>query len=71
MLMEKYIHKINGITGKTSLSVVIPHNISEDLNILKGDYVEIKKKGDNIILRKLVMQTDLINTGILNEAICS
>lgn len=66
--MNKHIHKINGVDGKTSLSVVIPHTILENLNIVKGDFVEIDRKEDKIIIRKLKVEEIVANTGIGNEA---
>ena len=51
--MEEYIHKINGVIGKTSLNVVLPKNFINDLNIQKGDFVEINKDDDKIVIKKL------------------
>ena len=51
--MEEYIHKINGVIGKTSLNVVLPKNFINELNIQKGDFVEINKDDDKIVIKKL------------------
>jgi len=51
--MEQYIHKIHGINDKTSLNVVIPHNIVEHLRISRGDFVEINQEENKIIIKKL------------------
>jgi AbrB family looped-hinge helix DNA binding protein len=51
--MQDYIHKVNGIIGKASLSVVLPKNIIKDLHIQKGDYVEITRSNEEIIIKKL------------------
>ncbi len=52
--METFIHKINGV-GKASLNVVIPHNILDDLDIAKGDFVEINRDLNKIIIKKLMV----------------
>lgn len=59
--MKEYVHRINGNIGKSSLSVVLPINILKDLNIVKGDYVEIDRDKDHIVIRKLRMQKGGIN----------
>lgn len=51
--MEEYIHKINGIIGKASLSVVLPKKILSALKIGKGDFVEINKEQEKIVIRKI------------------
>lgn len=51
--MGQYIHKINGIIGKASLSVVLPKNILSTLKIGKGDFVEIDREQEKIVIRKI------------------
>lgn len=51
--MGEYIHKINGIIGKASLSVVLPKNILSALKIGKGDFVEINREQEKIVIRKI------------------
>lgn len=51
--MKQYIHKVNGIPGKTSLNIVIPKNILQFLSIRKGDFVEINRIKDKIIINRL------------------
>jgi bifunctional DNA-binding transcriptional regulator/antitoxin component of YhaV-PrlF toxin-antitoxin module len=65
--MEKYIHKINGIIGKTSLSVILPKNILTDLAIAKGNFVEIKKERDEIIIKKIIDTETSIKNNQLSE----
>jgi antitoxin component of MazEF toxin-antitoxin module len=52
--MDKYIHKINGKIGKSSLSVILPKNFLTDLAITKGNFVQIQKEKDEIIIKKLI-----------------
>ncbi len=49
----EYIHKLNGKIGKTSLSVVLPKNFLKELQMQKGDFVEIDKNDEKIIIKKL------------------
>lgn len=51
--MEEYIHRINGVIGKTSVSVVLPKNIIKELHIQKGDFVGINRDNNKIIIKKL------------------
>ena len=51
--MTDYIHRINGILGKTSLTVVLPKDFITDLHMQKGDFVKIKKDNDKIVIQKL------------------
>lgn len=52
-MMNEFIHKVNGV--KSSLHVVIPHSIIENLRISKGDFVEINQSKDQIIIKKLMV----------------
>jgi len=51
--MTDYIHRINGILGKTSLNVVLPKDLLKELQMQKGDFVKINKEEDKIIIKKL------------------
>lgn len=51
--MKDYIHRINGILGKTSLTVVLPQGFIKDLHMQKGDFVKINKEDDRIVIQKL------------------
>ncbi|WP_458746103.1 AbrB/MazE/SpoVT family DNA-binding domain-containing protein [Candidatus Nitrosocosmicus sp. T] len=51
--MEEYIHKINGVLGKASHSVVLPKNFIDELHIQKGDFVKINRDNNKIIIKKL------------------
>jgi antitoxin component of MazEF toxin-antitoxin module len=48
-----YIHKINGTKDKTSLNVVLPRKILLDLKIGKGDFVEINRENELIVIKGL------------------
>lgn len=65
----KHIHKINGLIGKVSLSVVLPRNFLKDLGIVKGDFVEIDKEKDQILIKKLKAEkkSNRINNDILEN----
>jgi len=52
--MDKYVHKINGKIGKSSLSVILPKSFLIDLAITKGNFVEIKKENDKIVIKKII-----------------
>ncbi len=51
--MPGYIHKINGILGKTSLTVVLPKDFLKELHMQRGDFVKINKDNDKIVIQKL------------------
>jgi antitoxin component of MazEF toxin-antitoxin module len=51
--MSGYIHRINGILGKTSLTVVLPKDLLKELHMQRGDFVKINKDNDKIIIEKL------------------
>ncbi|MDF0680305.1 MAG: AbrB/MazE/SpoVT family DNA-binding domain-containing protein [Candidatus Nitrosocosmicus sp.] len=51
--MKGYIHRINGILGKTSLTVVLPKDFLKELQMQKGDFVKINKDNDKIVIEKL------------------
>jgi len=51
--VERHIRKISGVDGKTSLNAVLPRGILRELGITKGDFVEIHKENDGIIIKKL------------------
>ncbi len=51
--MPGYIHRINGILGKTSLTVVLPKDLLKELQMQRGDFVKINKDNDRIIIEKL------------------
>ena len=53
-----HIHKINGLIGKASLSVVLPGNFLKELQIVKGDLLEINKEKDRIVIKKLMVEKD-------------
>ncbi|MDF0682430.1 MAG: hypothetical protein P0116_15850 [Candidatus Nitrosocosmicus sp.] len=46
------IHKISKINN-SSLGVILPQTYSKELSIGKGDFVEINKENDMIIIKKL------------------
>ena len=51
--MTRYINRINGILGKTSLTVVLPKEFLKELHMQRGDFVKINKDNDKIIIEKL------------------
>ncbi len=50
--MTLKIHKVNKLS-KASLSVILPKVFLKELEIEKGDFVEIDKENDRIIVKKL------------------
>ncbi len=50
--MNSKIHKINKLS-KASLSVILPSDFLKELAIEKGDFVQINKENDRIIVKKL------------------
>lgn len=54
ILLEQYIHKVNGIKDKTSLSIVIPTKIVHKLKIHRGDFVNINADEEKIFVRKVL-----------------
>ena len=47
--MEKYIRKVTRV-GKRSLSVVIPSEIVDDLNIRERQKLTLRRSGNKIII---------------------
>ena len=50
---QKYVHKISGLKGKTSMTVVLPQKILQDLEITRGTHVIITQEQEKIIIKKL------------------
>jgi antitoxin component of MazEF toxin-antitoxin module len=50
--MSCKIHKINKLS-KASSGVILPKGFLQELEIEKGDFVEINKDEDKIIIKKL------------------
>ncbi|HET6589201.1 MAG TPA: hypothetical protein VFG45_03445 [Candidatus Nitrosocosmicus sp.] len=69
--MNKFIHKISGVNYKTSVHVVIPHNIVDELGIARGDFVQINKKDNEIVIKKILAEKESksmnINTNFISE----
>ncbi len=66
--MVEYIHKVNGTDDKTSLHIVIPKDILKFLEIKKGDFVEINRIENKIIINKLVMKKNSLNCEVLSDS---
>lgn len=56
--MRQFIHRINGVSNKTSVNVVLPHYFVEELGITKGDFVKINKTDDRIIIKKILTEKE-------------
>jgi bifunctional DNA-binding transcriptional regulator/antitoxin component of YhaV-PrlF toxin-antitoxin module len=69
--MKQFIHKISGVDYKTSVHVVIPHHIVDELGIARGDFVQIDKKDNQIVIKKLLAEREsksrIKNTNFTSE----
>lgn len=69
--MKQFIHKISGVDYKTSVHVVIPHHIVNELGITRGDFVQIDKKDNEIVIRKLLAEKHARFNGNRNTDVTS
>jgi hypothetical protein len=48
----KAIRKVQAYTGEKSLTIVLPRTFTHDLGIQKGDYLQVEKRGKQLIVQK-------------------
>jgi hypothetical protein len=46
----KTLRKVQAYTGEKSLTIVLPKSFTGDLGIEKGDYLNVEKRGNQLIL---------------------
>ena len=55
MLKEKEVNKMPLLKVKRHFQITIPNNMRKSFNITEGDYMEMEKKGGEIILKPVKM----------------
>lgn len=47
-----HTHRIEGLVGQQSFSLILPKQYAMNLGIKKGDFVKVRQEGNKIIIEK-------------------